>query len=280
MRTSIVPMLIILLLFLVIKSACIIEITGGPNITIEIGNVSSDGAPPTYDISYPSPTKAVDPSQYRSPELEVPPIPPDDNNNLSSIRPTRIVPFFFEMGGSANGSGGFSQWRSINDIGGLSAKQSSSTTSGDIIDISNRLVLVSDKKKTSSFSFEGATLLSRDYVKYSGNDYRGKECYSNNDDFIRNSFRSNRILKESTYDGRMLNQNVTAEAQLYNQSMIYRLEAGYVGTSSLFFSTFGAGNYSEISEDYTGSIVLSRKLAHQISSNRTEPAESWLSCCS
>jgi|LAHT01.1.fsa_nt_gb hypothetical protein len=253
-----------------------LDLAGGEKVVI-IGQSDSKGSViyniSSHDIKSRGPIINVyrDPSQYTAPPT-VKPTPPDRDTGSPEKTPTSSrsnSSFRFEISGSSSGEGAFYDWRSIDDVAGLSLKQTASSTYGNH-DRSNRLVLLNDR----NFSdFSMTFIASENQVRYSGSPYRTLEIYKNEKDYIRNYNEVGQILADSYYFGgwdKTTSDNMTK----LNKLTLYRIDAGYIGTSRL------NANLSDrpflISEEYSGNMIQKTKVEKKQTFNETFAEENWM----
>jgi hypothetical protein len=67
---------------------------------------------------------------------------------------------------------------------------------------------------------------------------------------------------------------------IFNESTTYRLNTKYIGRSSFGTRFLRGSNITELSEDYTGAMAISRNLAIGEGLNWTNSSDDWLPCCS
>lgn len=283
---KLIPLILLGMLVLIMPSIGAKEITGGTDVrVIGIGQDTSGGTPPIFDTSYRYPRGYIDPSKFRSPSTsKIPPFPPEPSND-TLLGSTEENVLTFQMVSSANGTGSYTGWKSVNNLAGLASKQTTSTMKGDA-QLWSALVFVNSKQISSSSSDREAVLVSRDVVQFNGKRFLGSEKFFNDGDSVSNYFNTNRTLRESIFFGSIdfrsseNAEDITEnESRVYNKTSQYNLGAGYNGAfrfKSLFNNeTTG----SMIEEDYTGNMALTMKLNNQVNINLTWQEGDWIPCC-
>jgi len=277
MRASIV----ILIFLLVVSASQCADLTGGFDRTISGTSDSKGGGNSNiFDLSSINDRNIRDyrdPDQYITNPFKKPdrstPISSNSGNESSDSESTSTTnSFTFEMTGDVNGNGSFNDWKAVQNVAGITTKQSSSSLQGNVLHTS-RMAIYKDLATNGS-----GFVASRDTVSFEGKSYLDREAYSNNGDLIQNRFSSGIIQKDSIYFGNYLNSvytdilNTTARKVMQTQ---YDLKAQFIGVSS--FSALD-GNESEIVQDYTGKMVINTSLLNVKRYNLTSAAEGWLPC--
>lgn len=271
-----------LLLFSICSVAVPMDISGGKSVVvIGIGQNASGGSAPEFGFNQIPSVVNIDPSRYSSPGKTnfTQPRTPENQTDLRASK--TISPFTFVSISTVNGTGDFSDWRSLGGFAGVKAKQISNGRKGSL-NSDNRLLLSNEDTNT-PLSNKSIAIVSRDVVEFSGLSYRDNENYNNDMDRIRNSFEVVKISKESTYFGKLSyfhspKDDIESDIwSLYNKSTTYNIVAKYVGASS-FNSKMGSGNDSDISEEYRGTFTLARSISNNEIKNQTRLNESYIPC--
>jgi len=245
---------------IVIVAGAELNVIGGKDAVI-IGMLESQGSAPLNISSYPFTIikdlaiNYRDPSQYTAPSTKKPDFDREDEDNetspeTSSLSDKSNTTIRFEMTGSSYGKGGCYEWRSIDDVAGVSLKQTSSSRSGTH-NRSNRLILLNDRNYS---DLSMTYIASQNHVEYSGLPYRERNVLLNGKDSIETYNEAYQILADTYYFGGWDKIKKCDLKEATNNSLIiFRIDAGYIGT-------FGYDMYLNdmmmISEEYTGNFVL------------------------
>jgi hypothetical protein len=264
---------------IVIVAGAELNVIGGKDAVI-IGMPESQGSAPLNISSYPfnniikdPAINYRDPSQYTAPPTKKPDYDRDDEDNetspeTSSLSNRSNATIRFEMTGSSYGKGGCYEWRSIDDVAGVSLKQTSSSRSGTY-NRSNILILLNDRNYS---DLSMTYITSENHVEYSGLPYRERNVFINGKDSIKTYNLADQILVDSFYFGGW--DKITTDYETTNNNVtIFKIDTGYVGT-------FGYDAYLNdtlmISEEYIGNIVFHNNIEKH-ESNKTSLIEGgWL----
>ena len=260
MRASIV----ILIFLLVVSASQCADITGGFDATISgTSNSKGGGTSNIFDLSSINDRNIRDyrdPGQYSTNPFKIPgrstSTPPNSGNQSSSSDTSTSITntFAFEMTGSVSGNGSFNDRKAVQNVAGITTKQSSNSLQGSVLH-SSRMAIFQDLTSSGA-----GFVVSRDTVSFYGKSYLDRESYSNNGDLIQNRFSSSSIQKDSIYFGNYLNSvytdilNTTARKVMQTQ---YDLQAKFIGESSFSART---ENKSEIVQDYSGQMYINTSL--------------------
>jgi len=264
--------------------------TDGEDISIngtESEDSSGEGAlPPSYN---PPSANNTDPDTInRVPNYITPPVnttiePGSDEQDdeadeiakkKASERESTL--FNFEMSGFVKGNGSYNEWRSMKDSGGGKVKQYSGAQEGELE--LERLDMAVGEADTYYSSW---AMLTRSYVRFIGDQYRERDLYTSQGEYIRESYQTEAIRKQSNYiDFREFvlpeHEWGVPDEWRTNITKTYSMDVRYVGTGS-FSSKFA--NSSATSDYYSGQFSISRRLSSYNTYRLWQDNSTWAPCC-
>jgi len=268
----------------------IVGLTCGSSVVVTGGGADANGPSPTIDSKSPSLPHSGDPSQYETP---ITPTIPNSSSTTSSATSNSTfsggglstINFIMDskvVGTSNKGpSSGFSEWRYINDLNGLKAKQASNALYGHLDESRNIIFLKYNSQSTSQNASSSAILL-KDQIQFVGSSYNDRMISLNEGDQIENTFTSGAISKNSTYLGLydIYNYNDELAKGSFNKTTIYRLDTRNVGITKLDLMLKSNDNHTTISEEYAGEIAIRMNINSSLRSHWVSEPDHWLPCCS
>jgi len=264
--------------------------TDGEDISIngtESEDSSGEGAlPPSYN---PPSANNTDPDTInRVPNYITPPVnttiePGSDEQDdeadeiakkKASERESTL--FNFEMSGFVKGNGSYNEWRSMKDSGGGKVKQYSGAQEGELE--LERLDMAVGEADTYYSSW---AMLTRSYVRFIGDQYRERDLYTSQGEYIKESYQTEAIRKQSNYiDFREFvlpeHEWGVPDEWRTNITKTYSMDVRYVGTGS-FSSKFS--NSSATSDYYSGQFSISRRLSSYNTYRLWQDNSTWAPCC-
>jgi|GEM_PF-3029893 len=280
MRSLLATTLLILLLS-VISTCENVTIIGGENVIADNTTTIGNSHAPAYRIDGRSHTitEYRDPSKYKAPEVPIV-VPSSNNTSKENLNPgyvtTEVSSVVFTHTGLANGTGTYSEWRSMKDIEGAKVKQSSYTNGGELYE-EREDIFVSDYSDAGSVR----ELYTRNYLSFQGGTYNERECYRPDEGLIYNTFRVGEIVKESRYLNLVTHilpdkYNPYVSLETKNSSAEYRINTRFLG-HSILKTRFT--NNTEISEEYVGLFNIDRTISSFNRSRNLSLQDTWLPCC-
>lgn len=229
-----------------------------------------------------------------------------DNTTWSIERST--IPVTFEMGGKVRGTGMVMRDTSINNIAGVSAKETTHTLFGVIIISENTTLVSKEEPVVIMTNIKGGDVSTNESVNVTiseawptffsntkellylyGSGISTRERYENNGDVICTSFNVKELAKASWYDTVLLKREVSAEIRpgsvnetiCTNKSTFYVLGSVSLGGSAHIGYRSGEGiERVESSETYIGNFKIETaiKMKEEIPPALPTPSPEWLPC--